>query len=318
MVAPKTPITATSGVAQFESPIEGVRGSFDGIHAARTMRELIHNEDLANGVAWHTTLQENDMVEQLSNNFCLEQDVRGTKWMSLEKPALWAWACGTTSGYPFTTSAIEAAAAMGTSCGRSAIDEMKEFTLCVEHPQILAGPGLVNLSNNQTMTELLFLTEGCEVSFSSIADADYYEASLLRSLRSENRRPTLDRLKSINSSLAGRIRHLRTLEPGWDGFDGSSITEQASEHTAALLIIAAFLGEGLDDSFIAPLPDGGLEIEWEKESGPELLVDVPPTGKSAEFLLEVPSEHGDGYDSTEGFITSVGNEFENLVTKLID
>lgn len=315
MVAPKIPVTATSGVIQFESSFEGVLGSFDGVH---TVRKLIYPEGLANGVAWHASFQENDTVEQLNNDFYLNPDVGGAKWMSLEKPALSAWDYDTTSGSPFATSPLESKDAQGTFCGRSAIDEMKEFTLCVDYPHVLAKSGLVNLSHNRTITESIFSADGYEVRVSSMSNADYYEASLLRSLRSENRRTTLSRLESVNPSLAGRIRHLKTLEPGWDGYNGLPISEKASENTAALLIIAAFLGARLDDPFIAPLPDGGLEIEWEKDSGPELLVGVPPTGKSAEFLLEVPSDDGYGYDSTEGFITPMRNSFAQLITRLID
>ena len=320
MVAPKIPVTATSGVIQFESPIEGVCGSFDGVHAMRAMRELSCHEELTDGVMWRSSLQENDMVELLSSDFCLKPEIRGTKWTSFEKPTLGAWAFGTTTGLPLSMSPLESADAQGTFLGRFAIDEMKDFTLCVDYPNVVVKSGLVNLSHNPTMTERLFLDDRCEVICSSMSNADYYEASLLRSLNSENRRSTLDRLESVNPSLAGRIMHLRTLESGWDGYGGLPITEKASEKTAALLIVAAFLGERLDDPFIAPLPDGGLEIEWERDSRPELLVDVPPTGKSAEFLLEVPSDNGngDGYDSIEGFIPSTGNGFEQLITTLMD
>lgn len=318
MVTLKKPVTATTGATWYESSIEGISGCFDGVLTMEIATGSLCGEEVPNGATWHTYLQDNDMVEQSSCDLFLKPESYGKGWASLEMPMLRTLAYDTDSVSPLRTPLFESIDNAGTSCRKLTLNEIKEFSLCVEPPLVLSETGLQYWNHDRTMTERVSLTDGHEIGLSSISTFNCYEATLGRSLRCENRRPALNRLETINPSLASRIRHLGALEPGWDGYNGLPISDKAKENTAVLLIIAAFLGESLDDPFIAPLPDGGLEIEWEIDSGPELLVDVPATAKPAEFLLEVPRDVGEGYDSTEGSVTLTSNRFKRLIARLMD
>ncbi len=57
----------------------------------------------------------------------------------------------------------------------------------------------------------------------------------------------------------------------------------------------------LQDPFIAPLPDGGLELEWELDAGVELTLIVPREGRGIKYLLDVPNNE-DGFDESEGLL----------------
>jgi hypothetical protein len=49
------------------------------------------------------------------------------------------------------------------------------------------------------------------------------------------------------------------------------------------------------------LPDGGLDLEWELDSGAEMMLVVPPTGRDIEYLLDEPTDSGDVIES-EGLL----------------
>jgi hypothetical protein len=112
----------------------------------------------------------------------------------------------------------------------------------------------------------------------------------------------LANLRVANPRAAERIRKLRTLEPDWDGYGGSPPTEEAVKATAVLLLEAHILTQGLLESpFIAPLPEGGLELEWELDSGAELMLVIPPTGTDIRYLLDEPASSGD-INESEGVV----------------
>ena len=116
----------------------------------------------------------------------------------------------------------------------------------------------------------------------------------------------LELLQAASPKASERIRKLATLEPGWDGYGGEPPTEQAIETTARLLIAVYSLTHGkLDSPFIAPSPDGGLDLEWELDSGTELMLVIPPTGTEVRYLLDKTTSSGDTLES-EGILAEDG------------
>ena len=100
-------------------------------------------------------------------------------------------------------------------------------------------------------------------------------------------------LETTNPGAVERIRKLTNLEPDWDGYSGDPPTEEAVKTTAVLLLAIHGLTRGLLESpFIAPLPDGGLELEWELDSGAELMLVIPSTGMDIRYLLDEPTSSG--------------------------
>ena len=105
-------------------------------------------------------------------------------------------------------------------------------------------------------------------------------------------------LQVSNPEAVARIRKLTHLEQDWDGYGGKPLTQKAIKETAKLLLEIYELTHGqLENPFIAPLPDGGLELEWELNSGAELMLVIPPTGTDIEYL-----EESRGSGQSEGII----------------
>lgn len=122
-----------------------------------------------------------------------------------------------------------------------------------------------------------------------------------------------DRLRNANTELSDRLERLGSLDAGWDGYGGHPPTPKAVEMTAILLLAAHGLTRGsLSTPFVAPLPDGGLEIEWELESGTELMLVVPPGGTNVSYLLDELTESGEIIES-EGAVPR-----DASVSELID
>ena len=110
-------------------------------------------------------------------------------------------------------------------------------------------------------------------------------------------------LQATNPEATERIKKLTSLEPGWDGYGGVAPTQKAIKVTAELLLETHRLTGGLLESpFIAPLPEGGLELEWELDSGAELMLVIPPTGTDVRYLLDEPTSSGNVKES-EGIVT---------------
>ena len=109
-------------------------------------------------------------------------------------------------------------------------------------------------------------------------------------------------LQATNPEAVEKIRKLGDLELDWDGYGGIPPTGEAVKATAWLLLETYKLTQGqLKNPFIAPLPEGGLELEWELDSSVELMLVIPPTGTDIEYLLEEPQGSGDVNES-EGIV----------------
>ena len=92
-------------------------------------------------------------------------------------------------------------------------------------------------------------------------------------------------LAAISPACAERMKRLGELEPNWDGYGAEAISEIAVERCAELMArIHQAVGLYSEHLFIAPLANGGLELEWEMPSGNELMLVVPPFSGPIEFL----------------------------------
>lgn len=69
-----------------------------------------------------------------------------------------------------------------------------------------------------------------------------------------------------------RLQRLAQLEEGWDGAGASPLSPVAVAH-AALTAYSVLSTYGHAPSFIAPIPDGGVQVEWGSgESALELTI----------------------------------------------
>lgn len=83
-----------------------------------------------------------------------------------------------------------------------------------------------------------------------------------------------------------RIEHLKNLASDWDGHGGLPVNNAAAQSATQLLLKIHVLTMGnLNLPFIAPLPDGGLILEWIQDSGKELTLEVSADGNRVEYLL---------------------------------
>ena len=97
---------------------------------------------------------------------------------------------------------------------------------------------------------------------------------------------TTDVLTRTRPEWIHRINQLSKLESNWDGYEADVISAVAIVKCYGILAeVSNFPSEFLQNLFIAPLADGGLEIEWEFPSGNELMIVIPPEGSPVRFLL---------------------------------
>ena len=95
----------------------------------------------------------------------------------------------------------------------------------------------------------------------------------------------LEQLARLDLASAERFRNLAKLEPNWDGYGAFSISAMAIQRCSALVVeIYGAVDLDLEHVFVAPLADGGLELDLEWPSGNELMVVVPPFDGAVEFL----------------------------------
>ncbi len=122
-------------------------------------------------------------------------------------------------------------------------------------------------------------------------------------------------LRAANQEAVERLRKLTNLKSDWDGYGGVPPTEEAVKATAVLLLEIHKLTQGLLESpFIAPLPEGGLELEWELDSGAELMLIIPPTRTDIRYLLDEPTSSGN-INESEG-VVSKDATLSELISRL--
>lgn len=120
------------------------------------------------------------------------------------------------------------------------------------------------------------------------------EGTFYRYVSFGGRTEVLEFLEAVNPAAAERVKKLAKLEPDWDGYGGDPPTGEAFRATVALLLAIGRLAPGLlEGVFISPSPDGGFGLEWELDSGAELVLIIPPSGTDIRYLLDEPTSSGD-------------------------
>ena len=143
----------------------------------------------------------------------------------------------------------------------------------------------------------------------------YERSSAGRETWSANEQEVLNALQFVDPRAVEKIKRLTNLEPNWDGYGGTPPTEEAVKATAKLLLETHQIEQGLLESlFIAPLPEGGLELEWDLDSGAELMLVIPSTGTVIRYLLDEPTSSGRVIES-EG-VLSKETTLEELIRRL--
>ena len=126
---------------------------------------------------------------------------------------------------------------------------------------------------------------------------------------------TEESLKLEHPDVAERLSHLFTLPPNWDGYGASVISATAvNACTRLILSIEPTLYSKAGAPFIAPMADGGIELEWDCVRTKELMLTIPPIGRPVLFLLtpcddtdssaELSGDLPDGDDAVSILLTS--------------
>jgi hypothetical protein len=93
---------------------------------------------------------------------------------------------------------------------------------------------------------------------------------------------------SMTQKLFGLLEDLKQLESGWDDDDAEPISPQAIQSAERWLNECQAKDIPLD--FIAPLRDGGLQLEWKDLSRQIFLeIEISPTGQSRYLIHSLKS-----------------------------
>ena len=113
-----------------------------------------------------------------------------------------------------------------------------------------------------------------------------------------------------------RLRDLTQLLEGWDSYGSPYISDEAIDRTKSLLEeVSTKAGIQLaSEAFIAPCPDGGLQVNWDLGQGKELVVDIPPTEEPIAYLLTETMPSGE-QSETEGHIRGTA-DLNNLFSRV--
>jgi hypothetical protein len=87
-----------------------------------------------------------------------------------------------------------------------------------------------------------------------------------------------------------RLTELGAFREDWDGYGAERPTSAAIGAARALVMAADDACPGIP--FIAPVADGGLQLEWTAADGRELILTIGPNGTPGEFLVDRPNGKG--------------------------
>lgn len=105
----------------------------------------------------------------------------------------------------------------------------------------------------------------------------------------------------LDLSLSRRLIEISSLSPGWDGYSAPQVSIDIIDRATQLLLVIMIIGRGrFPLPFVAPLPDGGLELEWETETGKELILVLSPERPGIEFLFNQGSFEETGVTDGQG------------------
>lgn len=100
--------------------------------------------------------------------------------------------------------------------------------------------------------------------------------------------PVLEHSKSLVPSML-QLRKLAELNAGWDG-EGAEPLSQRAVAEAALLAVEIDERFRIFPCFVSPIPDGGVQIEWENAAR-RLEVMIAPDGEFAALLIDTTRTH---------------------------
>ena len=89
---------------------------------------------------------------------------------------------------------------------------------------------------------------------------------------------------------AGRLEEISRLEPNWDSYGADPITKTAIERALELLnhlrqLMAGVVGEAYLPLNIAPIADGGVQLEWQHQNR-QLEIEIAADGTMSSFTVE--------------------------------
>ncbi|CAN5683985.1 hypothetical protein BH23CHL3_BH23CHL3_10920 [soil metagenome] len=103
-----------------------------------------------------------------------------------------------------------------------------------------------------------------------------------------------------------RLQQLAQLKQGWDGSDAIPLSPVAVAH-AALTAYSVLSVYGKAPNFIAPIPDGGVQVEWDSGTAALELTIGQDGYKEILLVLNQDSkfpevhEYGEALEASEGF-----------------
>ncbi len=110
-----------------------------------------------------------------------------------------------------------------------------------------------------------------------------------------------------------KLAQIEALGPDWDGYGGlpSSARSLTMARTIMLRMVAEFDGRGVPAE-VMPIADGGVQLEWQGQSG-VLALNAAPDGSWSYLLIE---RGPDGRASTERY-GLLDDEAEALTTAFL-
>ena len=88
--------------------------------------------------------------------------------------------------------------------------------------------------------------------------------------------------------VAERLVRLREFRAGWDGHRASPIRSTVIDYVCNLL--PKLVIGGVPAPFIAPLPSGGLQLEWHR-NGWDVEIEISGPGQLYAYALEIATGH---------------------------
>jgi hypothetical protein len=83
------------------------------------------------------------------------------------------------------------------------------------------------------------------------------------------------------------LAELRRLPAGWDGHGGNPISRTVVDYACALL--PRLVRPGVPPPFIAPIPSGGLQLEWHR-NGWDLEIEISGPGRVYAYARELATD----------------------------
>lgn len=122
----------------------------------------------------------------------------------------------------------------------------------------------------------------------------------------------LDHSRSLVPSMQ-QLRDLAVLKANWDG-EGAEPLSQRAVADAALLAVEIEEQFRISPCFVSPIPDGGVQIEWEG-SARRLEVIIAPDGELAALLIDTTKTHKrdiiDMHDVSRAAVFELVNKLSN-------